>query len=91
MTDATGPAAHADVESLAYDDAFAELQRVVGELEAGGLSLEATIALYERSVALLRRCERVLAEQELRVQQLVARPGGTLAAVDVVPEEADEA
>lgn len=88
MTDATGPA---DVEALAYDEAFAELQRVVTSLEQGGQTLEATIALYERAVALQRRCERLLGEAELRVQQLLARPGGALDAVDVVPEEAQEA
>ena len=60
-------------------------------LEAGGQPLEATIALYERGVALQRRCERLLAEAELRVQQLVARAGGALAAVDVEPEDAEEA
>jgi len=49
------------------------------------------IALYERAVALQRRCERLLGEAELRVQQLLARPGGALAAVDVVPEDAEEA
>ena len=78
MTDAPGPAhAPPDAEALAYDDAFAELQRVVAALEAGGGSLEATIALYERAVALQRRCERLLAQAELRVQQLMAGPDGT--------------
>ena len=33
MTDATGAA---DVDALAYDEAFAEYQRVVSALEAGG-------------------------------------------------------
>jgi len=91
MTDAAGTAAdEAEVESLAYDEAFAELQRVVTALEAGGQSLEGTIALYERAVALQRRCERLLGEAELRVQQLLARPGGALAAADVLPEEVED-
>ena len=87
MTDATGPA---DVDALAYDEAFAELQRVVTALETGGQSLEATIALYERAVALQRRCERLLAEAELRVQQLMAAPNGGAVPVDVRPEDAAE-
>lgn len=89
MTDATGPAPAPaqDTEALAYDDAFAELQRVVTALEAGGASLEATIALYERAVALQRRCEQLLAQAELRVRQLMAGPDGTLAAVDIRPDE----
>jgi exodeoxyribonuclease VII small subunit len=88
VTDVPEPA---DVETLAYDEAFAELQRDVTALETGGQSLEATIALYERAVALQRHCERLLAEAELRVQQLLAQPGGAMAAVDVVPEDAEEA
>lgn len=91
MTDATGPDKHEPpADELAYDDAFAALQQVVTTLEAGGQSLEATITLYERAVALQRRCERLLAEAELRVQQLMARPGGGLTAVDVRPEDAAE-
>lgn len=91
MTETTAPGAQPDVEGLAYDAAFAELQRVVGELEAGGGTLEATIAQYERAVALQRRCERLLAEAELRVQQLLSRPGAAPVAVDVRPEDAEEA
>ena len=37
VTEATGPAPNADVEALAYDEAFAEYQRTVATLEAGGL------------------------------------------------------
>ncbi|HYO44181.1 MAG TPA: exodeoxyribonuclease VII small subunit [Candidatus Limnocylindrales bacterium] len=90
MTESTAPGATADVEALAYDAAFAELERVVGELEAGGGTLEATIAQYERAVALQRRCERLLAEAELRVQQLMRLPAGAPVAVDVLPEDAEE-
>lgn len=90
MTQPTGTETIAAAEELAYDDAFAELQRVVAALEAGGGSLEATIAQYERAVALQRRCERLLGEAELRVQQLMARPGMPHATVDVRPEDAEE-
>lgn len=79
------------IEALAFDDALAELQRTVAELEAGGQPLEQAIALYERGVALQARCERLLGDAELRVQQLVARAGGVLEAQDVRPDEAREA
>ena len=85
------PDAPAAVETLAFDDALAELQRVVGELEAGGQPLEAALALYERGVALQARCERLIGDAELRVQQLVARAGGALETRDVRVEEATEA
>ena len=79
------------VEGLSFDDAFAELRTVVAELEAGGLSLEETIARTERAVALQRHCEKLLAEAELRVQQLISRPGGALDVKDIAADEASEA
>lgn len=62
----------------------------MAELEAGGQPLEAAIALYERGVALQARCEQLLTDAELRVQQLIARAGGVLETRDVAPEEAVE-
>ena len=85
MTDAAAPT---DIEQLAFDDALAELQRVVAELEAGGQPLERSIALYERGVALHERCAKLLAEAELKVQQLVTRAGGAIEAIDVSPDAA---
>ncbi|HSO30358.1 MAG TPA: exodeoxyribonuclease VII small subunit [Candidatus Sulfomarinibacteraceae bacterium] len=78
------------LDRLTFDDALAELQRTVAELETGGLPLERSIALYERGVALHERCATLLADAELKVQQLVARAGGALTAIDVRPDEARE-
>lgn len=79
------------IDALSFDDALAELQRTVAELEAGGQPLEGAIALYERGVALQARCEQLLGDAELRVQQLVARAGGAIETRDVSPEDvADE-
>lgn len=79
------------IDRLSFDDALSQLQRTVAELEAGGQPLEEALALYERGVALQQRCERLLSDAELRVQQLVARAGGALEAQDVRPDEAREA
>lgn len=83
---ADGPAT--PIEQLTFDDALAELQKTVAELEAGGQPLERSIALYERGVALHERCATLLADAELKVQQLVTRAGGALEAIDVRPEDA---
>jgi exodeoxyribonuclease VII small subunit len=86
-TAAAGPA----IEELSFDDALAELQRTVTELETGGQPLEAAIALYERGVALQARCERLIGDAELRVQQLVARAGGALETREVRTDEDGDA
>ena len=91
MTETIQPATDDAIERLSFDEALAELQRTVAELEAGGQPLEASLVLYERGVALQQRCDRLLHEAELRVQQLVARAGGVLEAKDVRPDEAREA
>jgi exodeoxyribonuclease VII small subunit len=88
--DPVGAEADAAIAALSFDDAFAELRTAVAELEAGGLSLEDTIARTERAVALQRRCEKLLGEAELRVRQLVSRPGGGLEARDIAADEAIE-
>ncbi|HUQ78430.1 MAG TPA: exodeoxyribonuclease VII small subunit [Patescibacteria group bacterium] len=84
---ATAPAT-ATIEGLTFDDAFAALRSVVAELEAGGLALEETIARTERAVALQRHCEQLLGAAELRVRQLISRPGGGLEAPDIAADEA---
>ena len=87
---ATAPATDPAIETLSFDDALADLQRTVTELESGGQPLEASITLYERGVALQARCERLLSEAELKVQQLMAQAGGAITARDVRPEDATD-
>ena len=86
----TTDAPETPIEQLSFDDALAELQRTVAELEAGGQPLERSIALYERGVALHERCAALLGDAELKVRQLVTRAGGALEAIEVKPEEARE-
>jgi exodeoxyribonuclease VII small subunit len=52
-----GPALPPDVDALSYEDAREQLVAVVSKLEAGGTSLEDSLALWERGEALARRCE----------------------------------
>lgn len=77
----------AQIAALPFDAAFTELRQAIEELEAGGLALEETIARTERAVALQRHCERLLNDAELRVKQLLTRPGGGLEARDLATAE----
>jgi exodeoxyribonuclease VII small subunit len=82
--------ADATIGKLGFDEALAELQRTVAELEAGGQPLEQALALHERGALLLEHCNRLLTDADLRVKQLVAVAGRGLQAVDVLPEDARE-
>lgn len=56
-TEATGTV---DVAELSYEQAREELIAVVGKLETGGITLEDSLALWERGEALAQRCEQWL-------------------------------
>ena len=65
-----------EIEDLSFEEAFAELQDIVQRLEAGDMSLEEAMALFERGMALTTQCNTRLDAAELRVQQLVSAAGG---------------
>ena len=55
------------VDEMSFEEAMAELEQVLGQLERGDVALEASIALYERGAALKARCETKLKEAEEKV------------------------
>ena len=59
------------IEEISFEQALAELEEIVQKLEGGTLALEDTMALYQRGRNLAARCQHLLDEVELRVQQLV--------------------
>jgi exodeoxyribonuclease VII small subunit len=58
------------VEELSYEQALAELEEIVGSLEANKLPLNESMRLYERGQALTKHCLELLDKAELRVKQL---------------------
>lgn len=57
-----------------YEQARDELSDVVRRLEAGGLSLEDSLALWERGETLAKLCERYLAGARERIDAVLAEP-----------------
>jgi exodeoxyribonuclease VII small subunit len=57
---------------LGYEQARDELTEVVAKLEAGGLSLEDSLALWERGETLAKICDRHLAGARERVESALA-------------------
>lgn len=53
-----------------FEKSLDELEGLVAKLEAGELSLEDSLASYERGVKLFRDCQQALAQAELRVRLL---------------------
>ncbi len=53
-----------------FEDAFHELDETVEKLEAGELTLDESIALFERGMQLAEQLEQQLEHAELRVRKL---------------------
>jgi exodeoxyribonuclease VII small subunit len=54
-----------------FEDALKELEDVVARLEKGELSLEESLRLYERGIALARHCHAKLEEAEGKIELLM--------------------
>jgi exodeoxyribonuclease VII small subunit len=68
----TGQEIPKEFNGLGYEQARDELVEVVRKLEAGGLSLEDSLALWERGESLARVCERHLAGARERIDTALA-------------------
>jgi exodeoxyribonuclease VII small subunit len=65
------PAAATDTSPVAdFETSMQALEDLVGRMEAGEMSLEESLAAYERGVGLYRRCQSALEQAELRVRLL---------------------
>ncbi len=78
MSDAPDPADSAapDLSALSFEEALAELEKIVRDLETGQAKLDDAIAAYERGAALKRHCEAKLRDAQAKVDRIVAGPDG---------------
>jgi exodeoxyribonuclease VII small subunit len=61
---------------MKYEEALSELERIVSSLEDQTAPLDRSIELYERGVALVRQCSRLLDEAEQKVGILARGESG---------------
>ena len=56
----------------AFEDALAELDKIVASMESGQLPLEESLAAYKRGTELLKFCQQKLQDAEQQVRILTA-------------------
>jgi exodeoxyribonuclease VII small subunit len=66
----------ADIKALSFEQALAELEKIVAELESGQAPLERSIEMYERGALLRSHCEARLQAAQLRVDKIVVGANG---------------
>lgn len=69
-----------------FETALAELEQIVGQLEAGDLPLEESLAMFENGIKLSRECRERLTNAERRIEILMKDPDGNLTAGDIDPD-----
>ena len=76
-----------DLADVPFETALEELENLVEKMETGDLSLEDSLAAFERGVKLTRHCQSALQAAELKVKVLTE--SGDLEDLDV--EDLDDA
>ncbi|MDP9339711.1 MAG: exodeoxyribonuclease VII small subunit [Acidobacteriota bacterium] len=73
-----------------FERSLARLEEVVRRLESPQLSLDDAMKLFEEGVELSRECQKQLEEAEGRVEILLKKADGKLAAEPFEPETENE-
>jgi exodeoxyribonuclease VII small subunit len=70
-----------DIAALPFEQALAQLEAIVDQLEKGAVALEQSIEIYARGEALKKHCEALLKSAEQRIEKITlgsdGKPSGT--------------
>ena len=63
----------ADIRKLSFEDALAQLEEIVRQLESGNDDLDDAIVSYSRGVQLRRQCEERLKNAQAKIDKIVLK------------------
>ncbi len=73
-----------------FEAALEELEALVERMEGGELSLDDSLAAFERGIHLTRRCQQALTAAEQRIQTLLEREDGSLTTEPLPAQNEDD-
>jgi exodeoxyribonuclease VII small subunit len=73
-------------QRIAFEKAMGRLEEIVDSIEQGKIGLEESIKQFEEGMSLIGQCRSVLAEAELKIQQLQAAGQEGAETTDKLPE-----
>lgn len=59
-----------DTREPSFEELLKNLENIVAKLDAGGLTLEESLKLFEEGMKLSQKCNQVLDSAELRIRNL---------------------
>lgn len=65
-----------DIAQLSFEQALAQLEQIVQQLERGDVPLDQSISLYERGEALRAACQQRLDVAQARIERIVTAADG---------------
>jgi exodeoxyribonuclease VII small subunit len=90
---ASEPNRRADSAEQTFEQALAELEKIVARMESGELSLEQALATHKRGLELARFCQQKLeaAQQQVKVLEgEVLRPLAAASVPDAAPDPSED-
>ncbi len=69
--------AGAEIATMNFETALAELEDIVSKLEGGQVDLEQSISIYERGEKLKAHCESLLKKAEARIEKITLSKDGS--------------
>lgn len=73
-------------DTTSFESALAELETIVQQLESGKISLDDSVAAYERGMMLRQLCETRLNEAQLKIQHVAVSGDGALQLTPLDPD-----
>lgn len=67
-----------NVEKLSFEDALAQLENIVRDLESGKIKLDDAVEAYEKAIALKKFCEEKLKAAQLKIEKIETDVNGNL-------------
>jgi exodeoxyribonuclease VII small subunit len=62
---------NSDIEKMTYEQARDELTKVLNQLEAGSVTLDQSMALWQRGELLAQKCEQWLAGARAKLDEVL--------------------
>lgn len=67
-----------DLQNLSFEEALAELEKIVRELETGRTKLDDAINSYEKAIILKKLCEDRLKNAQITIEKLEVSANGEM-------------
>ena len=72
-----------EIAAMSFEEALAELEGIVRQLEGGQGKLDDAISAYERGAALKKHCEQKLSEAKAKIEKITLNADGGVSASPV--------